>query len=242
MANQSMLLNYNVINDFISAVNSNTLEAYIKKNGPYVAPEEVEVQALNNYLSFPLSVDHDTDLLTGDEEYVAILKGAHLSVALLSNIVQATIGVRAWNSLKRRHLPTKLTCVQAISIEGNTESRLGKVILYATQKFRNRRPRYDKVLVQLQESESQPAQLMALLMMTNHDESRINYFAMVRYFVEVDNKEAIHRQYECPFPVYMWELGPYIGRRRLTVTQFISIDPIIGPAFMPGTGWLLGLH
>jgi hypothetical protein len=31
----------------------------------------------------------------------------------------------------------------------------------------------------------------------------------------------------------MWELGPYIGRRRHTVTQFINIDTIIGPAFMP---------
>jgi hypothetical protein len=233
MANQAMLLNYNVINDFIAAVNSNTLEAYIKKNGPYVAPEEVEVQALNNYQSFPLTIDHETDMLTGDEDFLTLIKGGHLNVALLSGVVQTTMGERAWNSLKRRHLPTRLTCVQAISIEGNTESRLGKIILYATHKFRHRRPRYDKVLVQLQENEFQPAQLMAMFMMTNHDESHINYFAMVRYFVEVDNKEAIHRQYECPFPIYMWELGPYIGRRRLTVTQLINIDTVIGPAFMP---------
>ena len=76
-----MLLNYNVINDFIAAVNSNTLEAYIKKNGPYVAPEEVEVQALNNYQSFPLTIDHETDMLTGDEDFLTLIKGGHLKVS-----------------------------------------------------------------------------------------------------------------------------------------------------------------
>jgi hypothetical protein len=232
MGNHCMLLNYNVTNDFIAAVTTNTIEDYVKKNGPYIAPDEVEMLAVTNMKSFTLSINF-ADVMTGNESYVALLKESNLSEASASILLKNTVGEKAWRSFKREVGPTVVTCIQAISIEGNEDSRLGKIILYATHKFRNKRPRYDKVIVQLEGDTVQPAQLLALYMITSHNHLHTQYFAMVRYLMQVDDKEDIPTRYECPFAVYKWELGPYIGQTRQTVVQFIHVNTIMGPAFMP---------
>ena len=239
MAKQSMLLNHNNMNEFVHAVTTGNMNRYIKERGPYVAPEFVEIKAISNLMGYPLRVDlADNRFRSTEDHYERLLTSTRVTNEELSNVVRGQFGIEGWALLSRNPDPVTLRVVQAVSIEGNEESRLGKVIIYATHKFQNTRPRHDFVIVQQAEGENQPAQLCVLLELSNADQTEVQYFAYVRYLLQVEAREETPARYQCPFPVFRWELGAYEQgrgrnrRTRSTVTQLIDVSSIVSPAFM----------
>jgi len=235
MAFQSMLLNYHSINEFTHAFASNTLLDYIRERGPYVAPDDVEIKAISNMKSYPVIIQQN-NTIQGEDDLDKLLHSGKLTTTSLKAIIVSTFQEQAWNDLRLVHEATSLTVLQGISIEGNEETKLGKVLLYATHNFQKCRARHDFILVQLGLGEEQPAQLLLLLQLSTHDNEHIQFFAIVRYLVEVGHREETAPQYHCPFPVFKLEEEPPVRgarqRGRIYATQLIDVKTIIGPAFM----------
>jgi hypothetical protein len=231
MAKQSWLSNYHLINSFKHALTSQKLEEYIIKNGPYIAPRTVQISAGTNMAS---------DFLHVNEENIVECEGALLNdlmlcvrvtIQTLSNKLKLAFGDEVWEIMKLGIRPPSLTVLQSISIEGNKNSRLGKVLIYATHKFRNKRPRHDFVIVQHEDWE-QPAQVLLLFQMNSFDNQHSQLFAYVRYLIPVDHRHETPAAYQCPFTQYHLEFGP---RRRGFSEEVIDVETIMGPAFITPT-------
>jgi len=231
MATQCMLSNYNSINQFIHAVTTNTMPQYIKRIGPYVAPEHVVMKPLSNMKSYSLAVDNN-NILVGSEEFDNLLNNMQLSPETLTATVRSAFGEGAWQILRGAYRPSKLEVVQAISIEGNKESKFGKNIFYATNEFQKKRHRYDHVLVDIGGGETQPAQLMMLFQLHNHNRSHVQFFGLVRFISEIPQRLRPHARYACPFPIYEWEIQRGANRVRKFSTLFIDMAAIVGLAFV----------
>ena len=80
---------------------------------------------------------------------------------------------------------TSVTLLQGISIEGNRESKLGKVLLYATNNYVMKRERFDSVVLLMTDDDGrqyyQCAQLLVLLRVDTFDQQQTTYRAIVRY-------------------------------------------------------------
>jgi hypothetical protein len=171
MAAQCLLMNYNPFNEFIHAVSTDTMAKYIATRGPVTAPDHIVLRSLPNLKSYELSVGLVTLHIEGPAQYVDMLDSAGTTAETLTNLVRQSFGQAAWDTLQRIHHPTSLRILHGLTIEGNKESKLGKICLYATNNFRNRRCKYDHVIIQLDQGVTQPAQLMVLLQLSNASKS-----------------------------------------------------------------------
>lgn len=167
-----------------------------------------------------------------------LLTLAKLSVAKFCHILSSQLGPARWNSLKPGAIhPRKLELIQGISVEGNADSGVGKVFMYATHDFYRRgRPRYDFVLVQIEDGH-QPAQLCALLKLTKRNNEQSKYFALVRYMHEVHDRKKPSAAMHCPFQVLQWEMeasGVIAGGRPVfsPLVCCVEMTTIVGPAFI----------
>ena len=229
MAKQAMQLNFNGINSFIHAVTSQTLEDFIIKEGPYIAPTHVIINGVNNTSIEMIHIDKITDNLMGERLLLdALLASVKVNVGTLSKQFKEFCGNECWDALKLPLTPPSLIILQSISIEGNKESRLGKVILHATYNFRNSRPRHDFVMIQ-HEDWRQPAQLLLLFEMKSFNQLHSQFLAYVRYLTPVPHREETKPMYQCPFPRFALERGP--GGRGFQ-QDFIDVSTIVGPAFI----------
>ena len=55
MSKQSVMQNYTPTNRLLAAISSGTIDEYIKKHGPYVAPETLQINEIMNLKSFVIS-------------------------------------------------------------------------------------------------------------------------------------------------------------------------------------------
>jgi hypothetical protein len=231
MAKQSLLSNYHLINSFKHALTSETMEKYIIKNGPYIAPPTVEISSGNNTASDFLHINEENIIECESELLNHLILCVRVNIQTLSIALKNTFGDEVWDLIKFGERPPSLTVLQSISIEGNKNSRLGKVMIYATNKFRNKRPRHDFVIVQ-HEDWDQPAQVLLLFQMNSFDNEHSQLFAYVRYLLPVDRRQETPAIYQCPFPRYQLEFGP---RRRGYSEAVIDVETIMGPAFITPT-------
>jgi hypothetical protein len=228
MAKQCLLSNYNSINDFIHAVTTASMPQYIKKMGPYRAPDTVLINSLANMKSSQILLLPDLGIFTSDGFFNDMLQNISITNAGLASYIKDRFGNHSWNALTKLYRPTTLHVVQAVAIEGNKESKLGKIILYATPKFRNSRNRYDYVNISLEGGVTQPALLLMLLKLHNHNKSKTQFFALVRYLEEVPLNKRPHSRYQCPWSIYQYEVT---GRRHF-VEQVVDVRTIMGLASM----------
>jgi len=241
MGKQCLLHNFKGINDIIQAVTNNSVNEYIKNRGPYVPPEHVITLSVSNMKSFPLHIprNNPTWLISSDPMVAQLLSSAGLNRDLFSNIIREKLtddNIYGWDELSNNEQDRMtFTMVQAISIEANRDSRAGKNVFYATHKFHNKRPRHDFVMVNM-EDESQPAQVLCFLKMTNFDNSICEFYAIVRYLKLCPRQHQPNLCLNCPFTIYEWEVAAHIGRgRRRTldpVIQMIDVSTILTPAYI----------
>jgi hypothetical protein len=134
MANQSLLLSYATINEFIHAVTSNTMNDYIDRRGTSVHPDVVEHKSISNMKSYPMTVDEVTNCFCGNTDFINLLKSGGVNKVHLSLAVQQKFGQRAWATIRPpiTDRSNRLEIIQALSIHGNEESGLGKIIIYCT--------------------------------------------------------------------------------------------------------------
>jgi hypothetical protein len=239
MAKQSLLHNYYYLNQFLSAVSSNRIVNYVNKFGPYIAPTRIVVQDNNNYCAFSLSLDETQKLFCENSNINNILVGSSVSINKLTRYCKRILSKEEWENIKNNNSGCKLEILQGISIEGNKDSKVGKIQLYATNSFKKTRHRYSFVSVQISDA-TQPAQILCLLKYSCHFTKTISYYAIIRYLMPVNQIPNIINNIlsstESPFKLYEWEWNYHIDRRRRVrgpiITSIINIDTIVGTAFV----------
>jgi hypothetical protein len=98
----------------------------------------------------------------------------------------------------------------------------------------NKRPRFDFVTVQITDG-VQLAQLCCFIKLTNFNQTKVKYYAFVRYLQEVNQSERPANEVHCPFKMYSWEYTQVaVGRRRrrIPLVDLINVDTIMSPAFV----------
>ena len=149
------------------------------------------------------------------------------------------LGLDKWNLLKLNN-NSYVNIVQCISIEGNKNSKVGKIILYATNSFKNKRRRYSYVSVKITDS-NKPAQLLCLLEYFSGEDNVTTYYAIIRYLMPVRNNVPTYinilTSIDSPFKLYEWEWDYFINRMNRRVkgpfyTSIIEVDTIVGAAFI----------
>ena len=119
------------------------------------------------------------NLLQRTHAFERLLRNAALKQTVFPNVVREGLQFydQAWHSLKNRD--SKLEVVEAISIEGNEDKRLGNVVLFATDNYQNKGPRFDCVIISFHDG-TQPAQLLTLLKLTCCHTNSTQFFGVVR--------------------------------------------------------------
>ena len=238
MAKQALLQNYYYTNEFLSAISNNRITDYIMKFGPYIAPSTVIVKNTNNYKSFNIQIDENDLFFCEDINIASMLFGSSLTVETVSNYMKEKLGLENWNALKIND-NSYVNIIQCISLEGNKNSKVGKIILYATNAFKNKRRRYSYVSVQITDS-NQPAQLLCLLEYISGEDNVPTYFAIIRYLMPVRSSDPtfskILNSIDSPFKLYEWEWNYIINRSRRVkgpfLTSIIEVETIVGAAFI----------
>jgi hypothetical protein len=230
MSAAAMLLNYRATTDFMDAVSYNNIEEYIEKVGPTVFPDTVIYKFIQNKKHFQLRINETTRFLESTEEndsLNSLLIGTNFTDRTLSRFVLENIGETNYDKLSLKVNPDIVYLLPGISIEGNAESRVGKLYLYATNKFKSNQMRYD--FVQIQNTDGlQPAQVIVFLMRKVDD--RNEFFAIVRFLRISHEKYQPNPMYNCPFTILEWE---YTDNRTLTpFYDMVKIESISGPAFI----------
>jgi hypothetical protein len=224
MSKAAMLLNYRSTVDLIDAVNKNGLDKYIKYVGPHIGPEIVVTEPIRNKSNFIIVLNSTNNLQCQNEEYMCLdnlLKGSSLTGTTLTKVIVDKFGI---NFLL--DLTAKLVLLTGgISIEGNVESKIGKVLLYATNEFKKNVLRYDFAMIQISDG-LQPAQMLAFL--SRESDNIIQYFAIIRYLrPSFEQPSSI---YNCPFTQYEWEYMNSASTK--PIVDIIEVSTIAGPAFM----------
>jgi hypothetical protein len=223
MSKAAMLLNYRSTVDLIDAVNNHSLDKYIKYVGPHIGPEIVVTEPIRNRSHYLLVLDSTNNLECHNEESIRldnVLKGSSLTGRSITKLIVDKFGVNFFLGLS-----TKLVLVTGISIEGNVESKIGKIHLYATNQFKKNILRYDFAMIQISDG-LQPAQILAFLL--RECDNIIQNFAIIRYLrPSFEQPSAI---YNCPFTQYEWE---YMNSASIKpIVDIIEVSTIAGPAFM----------
>jgi hypothetical protein len=183
--------------------------------------------------------DYDDFLYAERQSLEAMLLHSSIGVDTLSDFVFDQIGSRSWDRVKLQNRDSPMiSLLRGLTIEGNVESKLGKVHLYATNKFMDRK-RYDFVVVQC-EHHVQPAQLLVIFQYDRPARSP-RFYAVVRYLRTSAQKEQPPASHQSPFQMYEWEQKPSAltssnKRRRSKVKEFmygiIDCKQIVTPAFV----------
>ena len=232
MSIAAMLLNYRGTSDFLDAISFNNVDKYLEQVGPDYSPENVVIRYIQNKRNFQLCVNLMNKVLQSvDETFTLndILVGTNFDDRTFTNIIKYNIGNANYSKLYRAIDPELLFIIPGISIEGNADSKAGKIYLYATNKFKGNKLRYDFVMVQNTDG-LQPAQVMVFIMRQKNNDKIFEYYACVRYLTKAHERNQPHQMYNCPFDVYEWE---YVDSRSLYPTYgIIKIETISGPAFI----------
>ena len=232
MSKQSVMQNYTPTNKLLAAIASDTINEYVIKYGPFVAPESVKISEVLNMKSFFISDVGGIDFKCVDEDYRIedLLKGTSLDIYQFNGFVNEGMSIEEKEFMHRAYSRTKLSIVQGISIIGNKESRLGKVYLYATNNFNNKNVcRYDFVNTNQGDS-NQLAQVLVFLKYSNQNNSQSKFFAIVRYlnYEPYDLKSRL----PIPFQVYTWEILKTRKFLQKFSLQMIDVASIINPEFV----------
>jgi hypothetical protein len=237
MSLAAMLLNYRSTTDFMDAIAFNNVEEYLIKVGPAVSPETVIIKPIQNNRRYQLRVNLIRNLLESTDEFNSLnslLVGTNFNEKSLTKFIADSFGRIEFAKLSRGINPNLLHIITGISIEGDNESKAGKIYLYATNKFKSKHSRYDFVMVQNTDG-LQPAQVILFLMRTKYhgicnNICDIEYYACVRYLTKSHEKVQPNSMYNCPFSVYQWEYAE--TRSMYPVYDIIDTESISGPAFI----------
>lgn len=191
---------------------------------PPIAPDQVTFNVIGNTRCIRLK---------DDANYDNIIFHKSLSTMKLFELVRGSMEGEQLHDTECEPIydlsSVIIELIQGITIEGNRECLFGKIKLYACAKYGSRRvPRFDFVHVSIDNNESQPAQILALLKVTptTADLNKSNWLAIVQYLC-VDSTSAK----KCHFSKYKWE-ERIISRRRMFFIDIISIESILDHAFM----------
>ena len=241
MAKQSLLQNYFYTNELLNAIASNSIVNHVIKFGPYIAPSTVIITKINNHSSYSLHIN-DNDLLDCKSKPLHnILFGSSLSVDSFTQYCRSKLGEENWEMLKyNRNCSLKI--IQGISIEGNEDTKLGKIMLYATNTFKNKRHRYSFISVMISDAH-QPAQTLCFVqfsMLNETNDAHVYYYAIIRYLMPaIDVQQHIYNiitTIDSPFKLYEWEWS-YTRKngRRVKgpiIMDIIEVETIVSPAFV----------
>jgi hypothetical protein len=238
MAKQSLAQNYYYTNELLAAISNNNIVEYIQKFGPYIPPTVVIIKKVHIYQSFSLQIDINNNLFCDEENIDDVLLGSSVDINKLVRYTKRVLDTENWNRVKN-YDNCVLNIVQSISIEGNKESQAGKIILYATNKFKNKRPRYSFVSVNICEG-TQPAQILCFLEYIDYLNETQKYYAIIRYMMPVKENTKKNDNFiesiDSPFKLYEWEWNHLIRNRQRVrgniITAIVEADTIVDTAFI----------
>jgi hypothetical protein len=228
MSISAMLLNYRSTTDFIDAIAYSNVDSYLKKVGPYIGPDNVVINSIINKRYYDLCVHSSNQFESVDRSITLdqLLLGSSLTAASFTKIITTYFEDESYEKFFNEINPDSIQLLTGISIEGNVESKLGKVYLYATNMFRGNKCRYDFVMVNISDG-VQPAQILALFLITGKEKSS-QYYAIVRYLQPANQSKQPDASYNCPFTIYEWEYTT----QRTPVLSLIEVETISGPAYI----------
>ena len=231
MFNQSTLINHSITNEFLEAILSGEIKKFQKERGPYEAPDNVLISPIGNMRHYPMLIDANNDLYVMDEDLPQLILHSEIPVSTMSTLVRRFATEDGWQAIIRKE--ASLTLLQGVTIEGNEDSKAGKVHLYSTECFPSGGPRYDFVYVHNEGGDDQPAMLLSTFELSTNNR-HVEYFALVSYL------QLCHKKYQplpgmkSPMKAHCWELhnDPSNPRRLIRSIQVIHLDCIIGPAWV----------
>ena len=229
MSISAMLLNYRSTTDFIDAIAYNNVDSFLKKVGPYIGPDNVVINPILNKRHYDLQGNSINQFESVDRSITLdqLLLGSYLTASSFTKGVTAYFEEESYEKFFSNNNPDSIQLLTGISIEGNVESKLGKVYLYATNMFRGNKCRYDFVMVNISDG-VQPAQLLAFFLITG-SEKTTKYYAIIRYLQPVNQSKQPDASYNCPFSIYEWE---YSTSKRTPILSVIEVETIAGPAYI----------
>jgi hypothetical protein len=215
------------VQEFLCVISSGSIGPFIKKRGPFTAPENILYSKVQNTADFSLYVNMNNQLAVQGDKFIL---HSYLSLERFTTLVKDAIGESQWDALcaPNNNKAPSLKLLQAIKIEGNKESKFGTAIIYATAKYVSGECRYDYVEVCTEDTGGvihyQPAQVLAILQLKSKISGRINLFAIVQFMKRKASQLSLS-------DIHDWEFAYNSRRQKEFVVQVVRIETI-SPAFV----------